>query len=153
MTKKMHYAEVLASLVDTDIVTANSFQSTIFLPDFFDSETETPESLEELQKELGISIRKFTEYLASYISNAASPFEKVWNISCKEIALSTQISDVSIDSKDFFFLDEKRRNIFKGKIDKGIQLHLFNSFVRLILLSTFFHYLLIKIRSIIVELN
>lgn len=110
---------------------SNSFQVNVFLYDLLDKELDSINTLEEFQNVCGQGLLQFSSNLALYISQVSQPFEEKWSFDIKKVASTFETEDIFFENKDFFFMDEERRDIFNHDLEKGYQLHLFNALCQL----------------------
>ena len=73
----------------------------------------------------------FSSSLARYISSASQPFEEKWGVQFEKDEVNSDLNIDYFSATDYFYSDENRRNVFTDRMDKEIQLHLFNSLCQL----------------------
>lgn len=106
---------------------ANTFQQTLFWVDFLLDENNNENTFEGYVKHMGEQLKNFSRDVGAYISTVATGFEESFKIDISEYIAKERTSEICIDTKEYYFSDDKRRDIFTSSEDKFIQLMVFVS--------------------------
>ena len=110
---------------------ANTFQISIYFTDILFHNIDYIKSKEEMDNHIKNAMIHFSSSLARYISSASQPFEEKWGVQFEKDEVNSDLNIDYFSATDYFYSDENRRNVFTDRMDKEIQLHLFNSLCQL----------------------